>query len=204
MDHLQILYPLGRARRQHRVWHLRNRRRHRLLRGVWSYPEHAVRMPTMLHTWAKTWGISDAALSDLYARMLAPIEFDRPFEGYVGEALVQASVRREGKEKGVLLMRNNVGVLMDRDNRPVRYGLANDSKVVNEHMKSADLIGIRSLMITPQLVGSVVGQFVSRECKKPGYRYNPNDKREAAQMRWATLINSYGGDAAIVDTVGTL
>lgn len=158
-----------------------------------------------LRIWAQTWGVGSHALHDLYARLTADAapEVLVPIPGQ-SEGAVQNAVRREGASKGILLMRNNVGALIDERGVPVRYGLANDSKAVNERMKSGDLIGIRPLLITEEHFGRLIGQFVSREIKAPGWKYNPNNAREAAQMRWATLVASKGGDACITDRVGTL
>lgn len=111
------------------------------------------------------------------------------------EADVQARVRLEAARRGWMLWRNNVGVLMDSRGVPVRYGLANDSKKVNENVKSGDLIGIRPVVITPAHVGNVIGQFVSVECKHAGWRPSPTDTHEAAQMRWAELVLLAGGHA---------
>lgn len=120
----------------------------------------------------------------------------------MNEASIQSLVRLEAARRGWQLWRNNVGVLLDAKGRPVRYGLANDSKQVNANIKSADLIGIRPVLITPDMVGKVIGQFVSRECKESHWKYNPRDTRDVAQGRWAALVNSLGGDAKV--TVGEL
>lgn len=158
-----------------------------------------------IHTWASTWGVSEAALADLFARLAVDVDAVPDLNPKAGpEAKVQHAIRCEGRDRGVLMMRNNVGVLEDRTGRPVRYGLANDSAKVNAHTKSADLIGIRRIHIQPRHVGTVIGQLVARECKAPGWRFNPNDEREVAQMRFAMLITSYGGDAMLTDRVGTL
>ena len=103
---------------------------------------------------------------------------------------------------GWRLWRNNVGVLKDERGVPIRFGLANTSKAVNGELKSGDLIGIRPVLITPDMVGKVIGQFVSRECKESHWKYNPRDTRDVAQGRWAALVNSLGGDAKV--TVGDL
>jgi hypothetical protein len=66
---------------------------------------------------------------------------------------------------------------------------------MNRSLKSADLIGIQPVLITPAHVGCVIGQFVSREVKRPGWRYRGSD-REQAQKAWADLVNSLGGNAA--------
>lgn len=120
------------------------------------------------------------------------------------ESAVQTIIRLEAARKGILLFRNNVGALQDKEGRYVRYGLANDSSAVNREVKSADLIGIRPVIIHPYHVGQRLGVFVSREIKAPDWRYNPNDEREQAQMRWIKLVEAAGGDACFAWSEGTL
>lgn len=122
-----------------------------------------------------------------------PLPAEAPGAGK-SEAWAQSVVRLEASEKGVKLFRNNVGVLEDKTGRPVRYGLGNDSAQQNEIIKSADLIGIRGVVITPEMIGHRFGQFVSVECKSPGWQYT-GAGRERAQMAWMNLINSMGGMA---------
>lgn len=120
------------------------------------------------------------------------------------EAAVQAQVRLEAARLGnVKLWRNNVGVLTDDRGVPVRYGLANDSSRLNKTIKSADLIGWRSLLITPSHVGSRIAQFVSRECKRPGWQYSGTE-HEQAQLRWVEVVTADGGDACFANGEGTL
>lgn len=118
--------------------------------------------------------------------------------GAGSEARVQSAVRLEAAQRGWALYRNNVGVLRDDRGVPLRFGLANDSAAVNKVMKSGDLIGIRPLTITPDLVGTVVGQFVSVEVKRPGGVIHP------AQHAWAALVRKRGGLGLIVDREGML
>lgn len=92
-------------------------------------------------------------------------------------------------------------MLKDATGRPVRYGLANDSKQANDALKSGDLIGIRRVIISPDMVGHTIGQFVSRECKAPGWKFTGSG-REAAQSAWAILVRNYGGDAAFTTGEG--
>ena len=161
-------------------------------------------MNPAVYQWATRHGVSLQALHELQAifGMHGGHELPPSVKG-TSEAAVQAAVRLEAARKGVRLFRNNVGALIDSRGVPVRYGLANDSKQVNEVMKSADLIGWRPLLIGPQHVGTVVAQFVSREVKEVGWRYTGKD-REPAQLAWAQLVTSGGGDAAFCTGVGTL
>lgn len=110
------------------------------------------------------------------------------------EANTQNIVRLTAANLGTVLWRNNVGAGVLDNGSFVRWGLANDTAAVNERIKSADLIGIRPVLVTQQMVGTIIGQFVSRECKAEGWRYR-GTKREIAQKAWADLIIGYGGDA---------
>lgn len=149
---------------------------------------------TTLDQWAHDWGISAAALIDLRHRLGDDHSNDTL---RASEAAVQADVRLLASQAGDRLWRNNVGAGTLEDGCFVRWGLANESARVNEHIKSADLIGIRPVVITPDRVGQTIGQFVSRECKAKGWKLTAGDKRGQAQMRWAELIMAFGGDAKI-------
>jgi hypothetical protein len=135
-------------------------------------------------------------------------DVDRPaFNGSdtdESEGRVQSRVVLEGAIKGVRLYRNNVGALKDLTGRPVRYGLANDSKARNTVLKSGDLIGIDSRPITLAEVGQPRGRFVSRECKHSRWTFGEDPAREGPQLEWAQLIISLGGDAAFCSGEGTL
>lgn len=152
----------------------------------------------MITDWAEKWGVSDEALDDLRERLGASSYPDTMSEG--SEAGVQTDQRLQASKLGGRLWRNNVGALQSPDGRWIRYGLANDSKKVNDVCKSSDLIGITPVKITPIHVGKTLGQFVSIECKKPGWKFT-GEKREVAQLQWITLINSLGGSAFFVDGV---
>ena len=168
-----------------------------------------------LAEWAARWGLPTQALAELARCSIVEPDPDQLVGGKT-EAYVQSAIRGlEAPAKGVFLWRNNVGAgtihqeadLCDtcrmKRRRPVRWGLANDSKRVNEVMKSADLIGLRPLIITADMVGQRVGQFVSRECKREDWNYRGTPE-EQAQLAWATIINDNGGDAKIVKAVGSL
>ena len=57
----------------------------------------------------------------------------------MAESRVQSIARLAASELGWRVFRNNVGVLRDDRGVPVRFGLANDSKSLNEQIKSGDL-----------------------------------------------------------------
>jgi hypothetical protein len=156
---------------------------------------------TALHEWAARWNVSPAALSDLRACLGAG---DAPVlrEG-LSEAAIQSQVRLEASRKGIRLWRNNVGAMYDDAGNFVRFGLANESAQINRVVKSGDLIGIRPVIITQAHVGTMLGQFVSREVKAGTWCYSGTD-REKAQLAWAQLIASLGGDAGFCNGEGTL
>lgn len=146
----------------------------------------------LLDSWAKKYGVSAEALDELRASFgCLPVVIPQSTSS---EAAVQAAVRLEAARKGVKLWRNNVGVLLDSRGAPVRYGLANDSKRLNAACKSADLIGWRPVLITSAHLGTRLAQFVSRECKKQGWKWS-GDPHEQAQMKWLQAVVSDGGDA---------
>ncbi len=79
-----------------------------------------------------------------------------------------SEVRLRAAELGYHLFRNNVGQLLDKEGRPVRFGLANDSKALNKALKSGDLIGWETITITPDMVGQRVARFLSVEVNAGG------------------------------------
>ena len=122
----------------------------------------------------------------------------------MAESSVQAEIRLLASQRGWRLFRNNVGVLPDRNGRPVRFGLANDSAKLNREIASADLIGIRPVLILPEHIGRTIGVFTSIECKHPDWRPTPGDERYQAQCRWRDLVLSLGGYAVITNRSDTL
>lgn len=110
----------------------------------------------------------------------------------IDEAGVQSAARLEVARHGDMLWRNNVGVLLDRRGVPVRFGLLNDSAAVNKEFKSSDLIGIRRVLVTPDMVGKVVGLFWAVECKEEKWKWR-GDEHEMAQAKFISLVNTYGG-----------
>lgn len=148
-----------------------------------------------LYTWARRWGIPFEAIAELRQQMGVD-----PIRDAVTDAVTEAGasqrVRLAFARSDGLLFRNNVGAMQDPETgRVVRYGLANESPQMNKRIKSSDLIGIQPVTITLAMVGGVIGQFVAREVKKPGWTYT-GAGREAAQLKYLELVISKGGDAA--------
>ena len=155
----------------------------------------------IMDEWARKWNIQPAALADL--RNWLGLIHDGRITAGLSEAAVQSLIRLEATRKGARLWRNNVGATVTPEGSFIRYGLANESSAVNARVKSADLIGIRPVLITQDHVGCTIGQFTSREVKAANWRYTGND-REQAQLRWAELILSLGGNACFATGEGTL
>jgi hypothetical protein len=122
------------------------------------------------------------------------------------EAAVQAQTALDAARSGnKWLLRNNSGAFEDKAGRQVRFGLGNVSKKFNAHMKSSDLVGIESVVITPDMVGQTIGRFYAIEAKPEGWVYTSTD-REEAQLKFITKVNFMGGKAyftnGVIDTVG--
>jgi len=170
-----------------------------------------------LNLWAQKWGVSLEALDDL-RRLMGAVNTDpNPATAGESESEIMVRVRLEASRVGARLARNNVGAIPSKlkhtcpkchayievPQRPMRFGLFNDSQKMNETIKSSDLIGIRSELITPNMVGHIFGRFVAREVKHGAWRYT-GTPREVAQLRFIELINSMGGDASFARGEGTL
>lgn len=146
-----------------------------------------------LYEWMRDWGVPAAALPDLLRRMGANDMPAAP-QGEGSEDRQQGLIRLAAPRNGMTLWRNNVGVLPDKRNVPLRFGLANDTPAMNKRTKSADLIGIHTREITPQMVGWHVGQFASIEVKHESWHWR-GDAHELAQLNWALIVQAKGGDA---------
>lgn len=148
-----------------------------------------------LEDWAYRWGIPTQALDELcrlalYINSLPDNSDD--------EARVQSEVRLAAAQRGKYLFRNNVGAGKLASGSFVRFGLGNDSAALNERFKSADLVGWERKLITADMVGQYIAQFLSVECKHRQWKFS-GDKREMAQAAWATLVNAQGGRALITN-----
>lgn len=156
-----------------------------------------------LTQWAIRHGVSHVALADLVDMFTGESSVVK-VEGVEGsESWVSSQIKLEAARLGVKLTRNNVGALKDVKGRSVRYGLWNESKMMNQRIKSGDFIGIRPILIDVSHIGSTIGQFVMREVKESDWVYT-GEGREEAQMRCIQMVNGLGGDACFASGVGTL
>lgn len=145
--------------------------------------------PSLLE-WQRKHGITADVLADLVAIVGLDVE---PSQDATGEHKVQDDARLLASQMGWRLFRNNKGVLPDKRGVPVRFGLCNETAALGARLRSSDLIGIRPVVITPDMVGTTLGQFVAREVKKAGWKYKGTE-HEQAQLAFGTLVIGLGGD----------
>lgn len=117
------------------------------------------------------------------------------------EAAIQQAIRLDIARSGIDLWRQNVGACQDQSGRLIRYGILNDSKQVNQRFKSSDLVGIRPILITADMVGQIVGVFAAIECKASNWTCRPNDEHTQAQQRFIDLVRAAGGFAGFARSV---
>ena len=160
-----------------------------------------------LDEWLERWRISPQCLAELQVILNAPtvtLETGSVTgRGTFSEAQVQQDIRLEASRRGIRLWRNNLGACIDQNDRHIRYGLANDSQKMNKEIKSSDLIGITPIIIKPEDVGRLIGQFTSIEVKKYPWKYT-GTPREVAQLKWLNLVNSLGGLARFLNNAEDL
>lgn len=145
-------------------------------------------------TWAMKWKIPPEALRELSMMSLDVT----PSGEKTPEGEMQQRIRLAEARKGNFYYRNNRGANKLENGMYVRWGLCNDSPRVGDRYKSGDLIGAEPTVITQEMVGSTVAIFGSIECKASNWKF-AGTKEELAQVAWATLINSIGGRARIVN-----
>ena len=102
------------------------------------------------------------------------------------EQRIQQEIRLAVSHGDTKLFRNNTGTLRDQHGRPVSFGLARGS---------ADLIGWRTVTVTPEMVGSQVAVFLSIEVKTPTGRVQPE------QQQWLDAVQAAGGIAGVARSV---
>jgi hypothetical protein len=116
------------------------------------------------------------------------------------EAVIQQEIRLAAAYQGLLMFRNNSGAFQDANGRWVRYGISNDSKALNEKIKGSDLIGLTPTLVTPDMVGTIVGVFTAIEDKPEDWRFRPSDKRAVAQLAFMDLVRQAGGYAGFAQS----
>lgn len=117
---------------------------------------------------------------------------------------IQAAIFRAiGGRRDVRLFRNNVGAAWTgrafrerdagggnlvtlADARRIEFGL---------HPGSPDLVGVRLVTITPDMVGHIIGQFVGLEIKTPTGRVRPE------QIIFLEMLEKFGAAAGIARSV---
>lgn len=97
------------------------------------------------------------------------------------EAKVQNAIRLTLGRGLVRLFRNNTGALKDQQGRLVTFGLCKGS---------SDLIGWRSVTVTPDMVGQKLAVFVAIEVKDKG---RPTQE----QLAFVKTVRDAGGLAGI-------
>jgi hypothetical protein len=104
------------------------------------------------------------------------------------ETTLQQQIRLAvGTSPDARIFRNQVGSLPDpRSGRLVTFGLARGS---------ADLIGWRTITVTPEMVGTRLAVFTSIEVKTPTGRIRPE------QQAWLATVQGAGGIAGVARSV---
>lgn len=117
--------------------------------------------------------MTESELQALILRAAGGLPHVRVFRNQVGEGYVGKALR---DAEGVFL----------RDARHVRMGL---------FPGSGDLIGWRTLRVTPDMVGTSIAQFLSIEVKTPTGKVRPD------QSNWLAQVNQAGGHAIIARSI---
>jgi hypothetical protein len=102
------------------------------------------------------------------------------------EQTIQQHIRIACSQGDTRLFRNNTGTLRDQHGRPVQFGLCKGS---------ADLIGWRTVTVTPEMVGQRVAVFTSIEVKTATGRLRPE------QRQWLDCVQAAGGIAGVARSV---
>jgi hypothetical protein len=102
------------------------------------------------------------------------------------EQQIQQHIRLTCSTGSTRLFRNNTGTLRDQHGRPVSFGLCKGS---------ADLIGWRTVTITPEMVGQRIAVFTSIEVKAASGRLRPE------QRQWLDAVQAAGGIGGVARSV---
>ncbi len=77
------------------------------------------------------------------------------------------------------LFRNNIGRFQDKEGNWIRYGVGGPG--------ASDLLGWRVIVITPDMVGTEIAQFIAVEVKRPG------SAATEKQKRFGRMVTEAGG-----------
>ena len=104
------------------------------------------------------------------------------------ETKLQQEIRLAlGTIPSLRLFRNQVGQLPDpRTGRYVQFGLAKGS---------SDLVGVKTIKITPEMIGQEVAQFVSIEIK------TERGKLTEVQQNWLQKVHDSGGIVGVARSI---
>lgn len=106
--------------------------------------------------------------------------------GMTSEQHIQQRIRLDCSRGPVRLWRNNTGRLRDERGQLVTFGLCPGS---------ADLIGYRTVTVTPDMVGQQLAVFAAVEVKSPTGRLTPE------QAAFIEHVTAAGGIAGIARSV---
>ncbi len=101
------------------------------------------------------------------------------------EAYVQNKIRLAVGHGKIRLFRNNTGALMDIKGRLVKFGLCKGS---------SDLIGFKTVEVTPDMVGQKIAIFSAIEVKDKG-------KATQEQKKFIDIVLDAGGLAGIAKDI---
>lgn len=99
------------------------------------------------------------------------------------ETNIVNKIRIASAKLGTTLFRNSKGLFFTKDGRRVAGGLIAQG--------SADLIGIKCVKITPEMVGGIIGVFVALEIK------TATGKASAEQLQFIEFVKFNGGIAGV-------
>ena len=104
------------------------------------------------------------------------------------ETKIQQEIRLAlGQRSDLRLFRNETGKLPDpRTGRWVQFGLAKGS---------SDLVGFKTIKITPEMIGQEVAQFVSIEIK------TERGKLTEVQQNWLQKVHDSGGIVGVARSI---
>lgn len=99
------------------------------------------------------------------------------------EQAIQQNIILTHSRGDTRLLRNNCGQCKTDDGRVIRYGVGNPG--------GSDLIGLKTITVTPDMVGKRIGVFVAMEIK------TPTGKATEQQQRFLSIVRVLGGISGI-------